>query len=227
MVYRKTLFLSTFCCIASISLNNISCAPEQYARIALESSAFENNKPIPQKYTCEGKNYSPPLSWKRVPQKAKSLVLICDDPDAPHGTFVHWFIYNIPASVTNLPENIKEGEDVPQIPAKQSDNDFGKHGWSGPMPPHGTHRYVFKIYALNVSDLRNLPEKERDKSNFFYTYSNNIIGYGELTGLYTKAGEKPEFPRATAKKEEPQAQAVRKQPQPFQKKQGDVNTCGY
>lgn len=225
MVSNKILFLSTFCCIASaFFLKNIFCKPISIARIRLESSAFKNNQAIPQKYTCESKeNYSPPLSWKRIPQQAKSLVIICEDPDAPRGTFVHWFIYNIPTNISSLPQNIKEGEDVSAIPGvKQGANDFGKHGWNGPCPPHGTHRYIFRIYALDVKNLNKIPEKALTKDAFLNMYGDNVLGYGELTGLYTKAGEKQtEVTTSIPKK------AKKKAPQPFVKKQEAVNTCGY
>lgn len=225
MTYNKFLFLSTFCCIASsFSLKNIYCKPVSIARIRLESSAFNNNQAIPKKYTCESKeNYSPPLSWKRIPQQAKSFVIICEDPDAPRGTFVHWFIYNIPANISALPQNIREGEDISEVPGiKQGPNDFGKHGWNGPCPPHGTHRYIFRIYALDVKNLNKIPEKALTKDTFLNMYGDNVLGYGELTGLYTKTGEeKAEIPVVASKKSE------KKQPQPFQKKLSDVNTCGY
>lgn len=225
MTYNKFLFLSTFCCIASsFSLKNIFCEPVSIARIRLESSTFKNNQAIPKKYTCESKeNYSPPLSWSRIPQQAKSLVIFCEDPDAPRGTFVHWFIYDIPANVSKLPENIKVGKNITEISqVKQGPNDFGKHGWTGPCPPHGTHRYVFKIYAIDEKNLNRISEKDMTKDVFLKEYSDNIIGYGELTGLYTKAGEeKAEIPVVASKK------PVKKQPQPFQKKLSDVNTCGY
>jgi hypothetical protein len=107
------------------------------------SSAFEHNGFIPEKYTCDGENINPPLFIEDVPQRAKSLVLIVDDPDAPLGTFTHWILFNI------LPETfeIKEGE----VPANalQGLNDFGNLNYGGPCPPSGVHRYFFNLYALD------------------------------------------------------------------------------
>lgn len=114
----------------------------------ITSSAFEDNGLIPPKYTCDGQNLSPPLTWQNVPSASQSLALICDDPDAPGGTFVHWVIYNLPAALTALPEGI------PLQPSLawggvQGKNDFGQIGYGGPCPPRGTHHYYFTLYALD------------------------------------------------------------------------------
>ena len=107
------------------------------------SPAFEHNGFIPEKYTCDGENINPPLFIEDVPQKAKSLVLIVDDPDAPLGTFTHWVLFNIPPETFE----IKEGE----VPANalQGLNDFGNLNYGGPCPPSGVHRYFFNLYALD------------------------------------------------------------------------------
>jgi len=107
------------------------------------SPAFEHNGFIPEKYTCDGENINPPLFIEDVPQKAKSLVLIVDDPDAPLGTFTHWVLFNIPPETFE----IKEGE-VP-VNALQGLNDFGNLNYGGPCPPSGVHRYFFNLYALD------------------------------------------------------------------------------
>ncbi len=115
----------------------------------LQSTAFKDGEMIPRKYTCDGANVSPPLSWNALPTDTKSLVLICDDPDAPGGTWVHWVYYDIQPETTDLPENVAPLQ-RPQIGGAQGKNDFRKIGYGGPCPPGGTHRYYLKIYALDV-----------------------------------------------------------------------------
>ena len=114
----------------------------------LESTAFDANGLIPAKYTCDGEDISPPLIWDEVPKGTKSIVLIVDDPDAPGRTFVHWVIYDIPATVRQLPEKIAAVKALPNG-GVQGTNDFGKLGYGGPCPPSGIHRYFFKLYALD------------------------------------------------------------------------------
>jgi Raf kinase inhibitor-like YbhB/YbcL family protein len=114
----------------------------------LTSLGFEPNELIPPKYTCDGQDISPSLAWQNVPETAQSLALICDDPDAPRGTFVHWVVYNLPASLTTLPEAVPHGPSLEQG-GLQGKNDFGKIGYGGPCPPGGTHRYYFTLYALD------------------------------------------------------------------------------
>jgi Raf kinase inhibitor-like YbhB/YbcL family protein len=115
----------------------------------LYSTAFENGGMIPEKYTCDEANVSPPLSWEGVPEKSKGLALICDDPDAPMGTWVHWVIYSIPPQQKGFSENIPAEKNL-STGAVQGVNDFGHLGYGGPCPPGGTHRYFFKLYALDT-----------------------------------------------------------------------------
>jgi Raf kinase inhibitor-like YbhB/YbcL family protein len=116
--------------------------------IQFKSTTFEEGGMIPKRYTCDGPNVSPPLSWGSIPEGTKNLALICDDPDAPVGTWVHWVIFNIPPNIKELTENIPHQKAIP-IGAKQGRNDFGQIGYGGPCPPGGTHRYYFKLYALD------------------------------------------------------------------------------
>jgi hypothetical protein len=116
----------------------------------LKSTAFENEERIPQRYTCEGENISPPLSWQGVPEGAETLALIVDDPDAPGGTFTHWVVYNLPV----IPSMLKEGESLSDRLSeglREGFNDFGRQGYGGPCPPrgHGDHRYFFRVSALS------------------------------------------------------------------------------
>lgn len=108
----------------------------------LKSEAFENGERIPSRYTCDGKNVSPPLRIEDVPEEAESVALVMDDPDAPGGTFDHWLVWNIDPATTE----IREGEAPEGVSGK---NDFGDLSYGGPCPPSGTHSYRFKIYALD------------------------------------------------------------------------------
>ena len=104
---------------------------------------------IPAKYACDGGDASPPLSWTGVPRTARSLALVVEDPDAPHGTFAHWVLYHLPPGDGSLPESIRP-EPTLENGAMQGRNDFGKIGYGGPCPPMGTHRYFFRLYALDT-----------------------------------------------------------------------------
>ncbi len=149
----------------------------------LKSKAFDNKEYIPQKYTCEGENVSPPLQWTDVPSKVKSFVLICDDPDAPMGVWVHWVIFNIPANITNLEEGV-----LPENSASEGIicgiNDFGNIGYGGPCPPSGlAHRYFFKLYALD--SLLSLKEGIL-KQQVLSAMDGHIIAQAELIGLFSR-----------------------------------------
>ncbi len=143
----------------------------------LLSPAFNNNDFIPQKYTCDGENISPPLIIKEVPQGTKSLVLIVDDPDAPIKVWVHWLVWNISPSV----KEIKEGEKVEG--AVEGLNDFGRNSYGGPCPPRGVHHYHFKLYALNKTI--NLPSSSR-KKDLEEAILGSVIAKAELVGLYQR-----------------------------------------
>lgn len=120
--------------------------------LSLKSRAFEEGKRIPTKHTCDGPDVSPPLAWSGGPEGTKAWALICDDPDAPRGTWVHWVLYDLPADVHELPEGIPAEETLAKLGgAKQGRNDFGRIGYGGPCPPPGKpHRYFFKLYALDA-----------------------------------------------------------------------------
>ncbi|HVT86593.1 MAG TPA: YbhB/YbcL family Raf kinase inhibitor-like protein [Chitinophagaceae bacterium] len=142
--------------------------------LTISSSAFGQNEMIPEKYTCDGVNISPPLDIKGVPEQAKCLALIIDDPDAPMGTWVHWVMWNIPVT-HHLKENTVHGT--------QGINDFKKHTYGGPCPPSGTHRYFFKIYALD--ETLKLPATT-NKKQLERAMSGHILAFGELIGLYQR-----------------------------------------
>lgn len=128
-------------------------SPSQGQNFKLTSTAFSEGGTIPQKYTCYGQDVSPPLMWSGVPSGTKSFVLIVTDLDAPGGNFTHWVVYDIPSTQTMLNENFPKTAQTGSI--KQAYNDFGTLGYGGPCPPLGDppHRYVFKLYALNVDTL--------------------------------------------------------------------------
>ena len=142
----------------------------------LESPAFSEGERIPQKYTCLGEDINPPLNISHIPEDAKSLALIIDDPDAPVGTFVHWVVWNIPVA-----DEISENS----VPAKavQGTNDFGKKSYGGPCPPSGTHTYHFKMYALD--SMLDAPENGR-KTDLLDAMEGHIIESAELTGTFSK-----------------------------------------
>ena len=119
---------------------------------ALKTTAFSNGGEIPRKYTCGGENVSPALTWTETPAQARSLALICDDPDAPGGTWTHWILWNIPAHTASLPEGVPTSREVLSSGARQGKNDFGRIGYGGPCPPPGRpHRYFFRLYALGAA----------------------------------------------------------------------------
>lgn len=150
--------------------------------IKITSSAFEDGALIPAEYTCDGRDISPPLQWDEVPEGTKSIALICDDPDAPAGTWVHWVMYNLPPETKELAENIPPDETLPNR-ARQGTTDFGRIGYGGPCPPSGTHRYFFKVYALD-KDL-DLPTGA-DKRELLDAMDGHILGQGELMGKYAR-----------------------------------------
>lgn len=119
-------------------------------KLTITSPAFEDGKRIPVKFTCQGDDVSPPLKWSAAEVGAKSYALICDDPDAPGGTWVHWVIYNIPASARGLGEHVPSKDMLPDG-SLQGVNDFKRVGYGGPCPPPGRpHRYSFRLYALDM-----------------------------------------------------------------------------
>lgn len=143
--------------------------------LRVKSPAFESNKPIPRKYTCDGNDINPPLTIEGVPKEAKTLALIVDDPDAPSGTFDHWIVWNIPASTSKISENT--------VPGKEGLNGARQSGYMGPCPPGGTHRYFFKVYALDAELSLGINSKKKDVEK---AMQGHILSKGELVGLYSR-----------------------------------------
>lgn len=154
--------------------------------LTLTSTAFNAGDEIPAIYTCDGLNVSPPLSWSNVPHLAKSLALIVDDPDAPdpaapQRTWVHWVLYDIPIITTGLPEGIQP-RDLP-AGTREGLNDWKRTGYGGPCPPIGRHRYIHKLYALDV-ELANLGHP--NKFQLENAMQTHVIEKAELVGLYQR-----------------------------------------
>jgi Raf kinase inhibitor-like YbhB/YbcL family protein len=149
----------------------------------IRSSAFVQGGQIPQKYTANGQNVSPPLTWTSPPSNTKSFTIICEDSDtstSSGGLFCHWIIFNIPGNATQLEEGITNQKTLDNG-IKQGTNDFGRIGYSGPSPPNGTHRYVFKIYALDT--ILNL-EPGVTKQHINDAIQGHILSQTQITGKY-------------------------------------------
>ncbi|MCX6258096.1 MAG: YbhB/YbcL family Raf kinase inhibitor-like protein [Bacteroidia bacterium] len=149
----------------------------------ITSNAFIENGMIPSKYTCDDKNISPQFSWSSEPVNTKSFALICSDPDAPSGDFVHWVIYNIPAGVHELAENIARMEKLADG-SLQGLNSAQRTGYTGPCPPSGVHRYYFRFYALDVLlDIK----AGLSKADLLKAIQGHILAEGELMGKYQRS----------------------------------------
>jgi Raf kinase inhibitor-like YbhB/YbcL family protein len=145
-------------------------------KLVVKSPAFENNKLIPVKYTCDGDNVNPPLTIEDVPEGTKSLVLIVDDPDAPSGIWNHWVVWNIPPDARKIEENT--------VPGTEGISTSRKHNYGGPCPPYGTHRYFFKVYALDAKLDLTANSKKKDVEE---AMESHILAEGELVGLYRRS----------------------------------------
>lgn len=143
----------------------------------ITSPAFENNEQISQKYTCDGEDINPPLRFEDIPDEAASLALIISDPDAPGKTFYHWVLFNIDPGTDHIDEDSVPGT------ALEGTNDFGNIEYGGPCPPFGTHRYIFKLYALN--DILNL-EEGATAQEVEQEMERRILENAEITGIYAR-----------------------------------------
>ena len=180
-IYFTVISLILLFCSCANS-NETTLKNEGKKTMKITSLAFVNNGMIPAKYTCDGEDISPPLQWDGIPDGTKSFALICDDPDAPMGTFVHWVLYNLPAETKELAENIPADKELSNG-ARQGTTDFRRIGYGGPCPPSGTHRYFFKIYSLDTK--LDLPAGAT-KSQLLKAMEGHILGQGELVGKYKR-----------------------------------------
>ena len=144
-------------------------------QLKITSSIFEQNQQIPEKYGCKNQAPNPPITIEGAPPETKSLALIMDDPDAPSGPFDHWVVWNIPPSTTKIVEN--------SVPGTEGLNSSRRRGYTCPYPPSGTHRYFFKVFALNVMLDLNASSGKRDLEK---AMNGHILAQGELVGLFTR-----------------------------------------
>lgn len=170
--------------ISFVQFEHIAYAKGGHAmKLDVTSPAFRNGQPIPKQYTADGKNLSPPLKWSQPPNGTKSLALICDDPDAPAGTWVHWVVFGIPAVITEIQEGAA-GEKSLANGAVQGTNSFHKIGWGGPSPPPGKpHRYFFKLYALDQALVLEPGAAARQVEQ---AISGHTLAEGQLMGTYQR-----------------------------------------
>ena len=158
--------------ILTVSCHFMLGSPVMAAGLRLSSPAFNPNDKIPVKYTCTGDNVNPPLDIRGIPAEAKTLTLIVDDPDAPMGTWIHWVVYNIPP-VNFITEK--------SVPGKQALNSFGKFNYGGPCPPSGTHRYFFRLYALDT-ELK--PSPKWTQADVLKAMEGHVLAETELVGVF-------------------------------------------
>lgn len=174
--------------LTGVLLISVSCRSQSKQKgekpmaLQLTSTAFQDSSMIPSKYTCDSTNISPQLKWNGAPENTKSYALIADDPDAPGKTWVHWVMFNIPADTTSLEENYSKEAHLPNG-AINGMTDFGSNGYGGPCPPSGTHRYFFKIYALDTMlDL----DSSATKPDVLKAMKGHILAEGQLMGKYQR-----------------------------------------
>ncbi len=150
--------------------------------LSITSTAFKQGERIPSKYTCDGSDVSPGLEWSDVPEGTRSFTIIADDPDAPVGTWIHWVFYNIPGETRTLPEAVPPDANLSDG-SRQGKNSWGRPGYGGPCPPGGTHRYFFKLYALDtVIELRSGVSED----DLLKAMKGHILAEAELMGLYSR-----------------------------------------
>ena len=151
-------------------------------KLTVTSRSFQNEGMIPSKYTGDGEDVSPQISWQGAPSGTESFAVICDDPDAPGGNWDHWILFNIPGDKEGLAENFRLSDSgLPGV--KGGTNDFGKLDYGGPYPPGGTHRYFFRVYALDAR--LNVPVGAR-KGDVLRAMKGHVLGEGQIMGRYSR-----------------------------------------
>ena len=167
--------------------SNISSPQKEASMFQLKSNAFQAEGSIPSRFTCEAENISPELSWSGAPEGTRTFALILHDPDALHrGGYTHWVLFNLPATLNQIPENVPKNSTFPGG-GVQGKNDDGKSGYTGPCPPSGSHRYYFHLYAVDRQlDLgENTTKAELEKA-----LKGHVVGQTELMGRYKKGAGK-------------------------------------
>ncbi len=179
----RVLLLALICMLASAGAvaSNARQTEGGSESMQIQSSAFNEGDTIPRKHTCDGEDVSPQLTWSAAPEGTKSFVLICDDPDAPVGTWVHWVLFGLSSDTTELPEGVPDGEEV-LGGAKHGRTDFGNLGYGGPCPPPGpAHRYFFKLYAIDTEPPLGAGAT---KADVMAAIEGHILAEGRLMGRY-------------------------------------------
>jgi len=180
---RNGLFVvSIFVIVSFLCCIDHYCTAEGGETMQLTSPVFDTGGMIPVRYTCDGADISPALRWTSPPRGTQSFAIICDDPDAPAGTWVHWVYYDIPAGIEGLPDKVPPQKE-PVNGGKQGVNDFRKIGYGGPCPPGGTHRYFFTLYALDA--VLNL-NPGLTKKQLLKALAGHILGQAQLMGRYAR-----------------------------------------
>ncbi len=182
-MYRTIpLLIAVLMLVCSCQSMNRAESNAREAGIELTSSAFRDGSAIPLKYSRNGDNFSPPLAWNPAPKGTQSFALITDDPDAPSGTWVHWVIFDLPAGARRLSEHVPAERTLPDG-TRQGTNDFRNVGYDGPSPPSGTHRYYFKLYALDTR--LDLPPGAT-KAQLLGAMKGHALAQGQLVGKFTR-----------------------------------------
>jgi Raf kinase inhibitor-like YbhB/YbcL family protein len=181
---RRQLATAAALSFVLTSMPALSQSQEPFVlEIAVVSSAFADGGSMPARYTCDGDGESPPLSWSNVPATAQSIAVVVDDPDAPRGTFVHWVVYNIPATNTALPDGAARG--LLPAGAEEGKNGKGESGWTPLCPPWGRHHYHFEVYALRGSLVLSQPSR----ADLTRAMRGQILARGEIVGTYQRGAK--------------------------------------
>lgn len=172
--------------VAWLRIGTVFPEGEGMGRLTVTSKLFNNGGLLPKDHTCEGKNISPSLEWTGIPNNAKSIALICDDPDAPMGAWIHWVVFNIPATVKGIQAGIDEKTLGPSV--RQGNNSWNRAGYSGACPPFGQHRYFFRVYALDTMiTIKELP----NKAELLDAMKGHVLAEGEIMARYTRLTAHP------------------------------------
>jgi Raf kinase inhibitor-like YbhB/YbcL family protein len=171
------MFFTALVISSLLAINLSSSSAGKTMKLDVSSSAFSEGQSIPEKYTCDGENVSPPIKWSGAPANTKSIAIIVEDPDAPSGTFTHGVLYDVPGTTKELGEGSSGG-------GKEGVNGFGKKGYGGPCPPPGgPHRYFFRVYALDTPSLGNAGSSKEDVTA---AMQGHIVAQGQLMGRYKR-----------------------------------------
>ena len=182
LLWQLLVLPAMTCVVSANEPESTGSTRDPQMAFSLSSPAFEEGGMIPARLTCDGENRSPQLAWTEPPAGTKSLALIVDDPDAPSKTWVHWVVYNLPATTRSLPEAFPSHATLPDG-TRQGITDFGTPGYGGPCPPSGTHRYAFKLFAL---DTRLSVSPRADAAALEAAMRGHALGMAQLTGTYRR-----------------------------------------